>query len=289
MSAEDFQLIDDTRVDDSIIKTDFIKKYHQHGTGVKNGNQNLIFYFGENSNYIQIGNKYLEIDIEVRKADNTIFTNADQIRFVNKGLAYFFEECRLSTSSGTEKEHNKHLGPVPTKKRLLKQKVGDLSSFFNTIDEREDGFTDSSLKHLLIDSHTNEDNKGKLKANLPLEHIFGFCKTFKKTTKGLGFELHLKTSAEKPIIIYTTLGGNDVIVTLNSIYLFIPSIVPSPEQQQVLNEPVTQSVTLSFDLLVSDRKPVNTGNGYQLNIGLASNVNAPLYFIFNSCSSKNST
>ena len=64
------------------------------------------------------------------------------------------------------------------------------------------------------DSHTNEDEKSKIRANLPLEHILGFCRTFKKITEGLGFEPQLKTSNEKQNTIYTTLGGNDVNVTI---------------------------------------------------------------------------
>ena len=81
--------------------------------------------------------------------------------------------------------------------RILTQKDGDLSSYFDKINETEAGMNDSTLKHMLINSHTNDDNRGKIRANLPLEHIFGFCKTFKKITKGLGFELQLKTSNEK--------------------------------------------------------------------------------------------
>ena len=47
MSVEDFQLIDDSKIDDSIKKRDFIKKYHQHGAEVNNEYQNIKFYFGE--------------------------------------------------------------------------------------------------------------------------------------------------------------------------------------------------------------------------------------------------
>ena len=90
MSAENFQLMDNSKIDDSIIKRDFIKIDHQHGAEVNNENQNIKIYFGENLNYIQIGNPYLEIDIPVRKADRTNFANADEIRLVNNGLAYIF-------------------------------------------------------------------------------------------------------------------------------------------------------------------------------------------------------
>ena len=45
---------------------------------------------------------------------------------------------------------------------------------------------------MLINNH-KEDNRGKIKGQLPLEHIFGFCKSFKKVTKNLGFHLKMKT------------------------------------------------------------------------------------------------
>ena len=68
-------------------------------------------------------------------------------------------------------------------------------------------------------------------------------------------------------------------MTINSIYLYIPSLVSSAEQQQVFNEAIRRSFTLSYDAWVTDRKPVNTGNEYQLDIGSASNINIPLYLI----------
>ena len=91
--------------------------------------------------------------------------------------------------------------------------------------------------------------------------------------------MQLKTTIGKQNIIYTTLGGKDVNVTIISIYLYIPSFVPSADQQQYFNETIRQNFTLSFDAWVTDRKPVNTGNEDQLDIGSASNINLPLYLI----------
>ena len=150
MSAEDFQLIDDSKIDDSIIKRDFIKIYHQHGAEVNNENQNIKFYFGENLNYIQIGNAYLEIDIEVKKAAGAdppvALEDADNIRLVNNAFAYVFQEGRISTSAGTEIEHKKNLGHVSTIMRLLTQKDGDLSSYFDKIDQTEAEINNTTLK-----------------------------------------------------------------------------------------------------------------------------------------------
>ena len=45
---------------------------------------------------------------------------------------------------------------------------------------------------MLIDSYADGNNKGKIKAHLPLQHIPVFAKHL-KIKKGLGFELQLKT------------------------------------------------------------------------------------------------
>ena len=66
MGALDFQLIDDEKIDDSIKKRDFIKTYQQSGADVNIENSNIKFYCGENHNFIQIGNGYLEFDIKIR-------------------------------------------------------------------------------------------------------------------------------------------------------------------------------------------------------------------------------
>ena len=68
-------------------------------------------------------------------------------------------------------------------------------------------------------------------------------------------------------------------VTVNSLYLYITSLVPSPEEQHFLNESFMQSFTLSFDPSMTDRKRVKNGKNYQVDIGSASNINIPLYLI----------
>ena len=97
MSAEDFELIDDEKIDDSIIKRDFIKTCHQSGANVDAENLQIKFYFGENHNFIQIGNGYLEFDIRVRRADGNPFAivapGNDIIRLVNNAFAYTNSRC----------------------------------------------------------------------------------------------------------------------------------------------------------------------------------------------------
>ena len=59
---------------------------------------------------------------------------------------------------------------------------------------------------MLIDSHVNDDTKEKVKAHFFLEHICDFCSIFQKKTKGLGFEIKLKTSSEN-IVMFIQIWG----------------------------------------------------------------------------------
>ena len=89
----------------------------------------------------------------------------------------------------------------------------------------------------------------------------------------------MKTSSEKQFNSQTAIGGNDVNVKTNSLYLYIPNFVPCPEEQHFFKESIRKSFTLSFDSWVTDGKPVNTGNEYQLDVGSASIISVPLYII----------
>ena len=67
MSFEGFQLIDNETNDISVIKKDFMKIYHQQGALLIDFDQNIDFVFGENFNYSQISNAYLQYDKTVKK------------------------------------------------------------------------------------------------------------------------------------------------------------------------------------------------------------------------------
>ena len=67
-----------------------------------------------------------------------------------------------------------------------------------------------------------------------LEDISGFCKTFKRVTKNLGFHLILKT-ADLQDIIYTSVT-DDINVTIINSYLSIPNLITCVETQLMFNE-----------------------------------------------------
>ena len=61
MSLEDFQLLYNEQFDNSIVKRDYLRVYHQQGANINGSDQQIEIIFGENNNYHHIGNAYLRI------------------------------------------------------------------------------------------------------------------------------------------------------------------------------------------------------------------------------------
>ena len=286
MSLEDFQLLDNEPLDNSIIKRDFTKIYHRQGDQLNRSDQNIEFIFGENNNYQQIGNAYLEFNITVRKNDTTNFHNEDPIRLVNNAFAFCFEKARLTTSIGGDIEINKFCGQISTIMRVISNRDGDLLSQFDNINENDIPILkrladlpvqirDTPHQKMLIDNHTDA-NKGKIKGYLYLEDIFGFCKTFKKVTKNLGFHLTFKTN-DLQDIIYTSMT-DDINVTINNLYLYVPNLIPSVETQVMFNEATENNYKISYDECFTERRIISD-TITQLDIGSSQNVQSPKYLI----------
>ena len=81
---------------------------------------------------------------------------------------------------------------------------------------------------MLINNHADA-KKSKIEEISHLEDIFGFCKTFKKVTKNLGFQLMFKTH-DLQRFIYTSMA-DDIKVTINNLYLYVPKLIPNVETQ----------------------------------------------------------
>ena len=258
-----------------------MKVYHQQAANLNDSDQNIDFKFGKKIIYHQIGKAYLQYELTIEKvvavAANRVLVNGDSIRLVNRDFAYCFEEARSTTTGGSDIEHNKYVGQVLTNMRALTSKDGDLLSHFDKIDESEGEIENTSLHHHFIINPDLPANKGRIKGALPPEFFFGFCKTFKKITKQLGFHLTLKT-ADHQDIIYTTLCDN-IILNFDKFFLFVPIFIPDAQTQIVFNDSNKDSFTLSFDFWSTDRKTVDAKLEYQVDIGPAQNIKIPKYLI----------
>ena len=269
--SEIYAIDDKYFLDNSTVKRNIKTIKHRAGAQLNERDQLVEFAFGENNTYIQIGEAYLKINLTLRKDDNTNYGEEDDVRLVNNALAYLYSEARLKTSSGKDLEICKHMGRTTTMYKMLRSQDNDLLTYFAKDDEE--------LRERIIVNYADDANRGKLIAHLPLKDIFGFCDSFKKVTYGLGFEVSLKR-AENDDVIYRV-AGDAATVTINSIDLMLPVYTPSPEiQAKYLNSISSGDIQISYFERVSDMRTINTANEYQLDIGSAANVNAPLYLIY---------
>ena len=178
-----------------------------------------------------------------------------------------------------ETEHVKFLGQVSTIMRDLTSKDGDLLSYFDNINHTDENtsMNNISLNVRLINSHSVEVNRGKIKGQLALEHLFVFCKTFKKITKNLGFHLNFKT-ADLQNIIFTSIAS-DIDVTINSLYLYVPLLILDGNTQVMFNESIKSIYTITCDSWYIERKVSTDGNELQVDIGSARHIDSPKYLI----------
>ena len=264
----------------------FTKIYHRQGDQLNQSDQNIEFIFGENINYHQIANSYLEFNITVRKNDTTNFHNDDPVRLVNNGIAYCFKEARLTTSIGGDIEINKFCGQISTIMRAISNKDGDLLSQFDNINEKDIPvlnriadlpvqIRDTPHQKKLINNHTDA-NKGKIKGYLYLEDNFGFCETFKKVTKKLDFDLTFKTN-DLQDIIYISMT-DDINVTIDKLYLLVPNLIPSVGTQVKFNEATQNNYKISYDEWFTERRIISNIIT-QLDIGSSQKVQSPEYLI----------
>ena len=193
---------------------------------------------------------------------NQISQLFDPIRLINNAFAFCFKEARLSTTIGGDIESNKFCGQVSTIMRWLSNKDGELLSQFDNINENDIPVLErlanlptqlQSTPHqkMLINNHT-DPKKGKIKRYLCLEDLFGFFKTFKKVTKNLGFHLSLKTNDTQEII-HTSMT-DEINVTINIFYLYVPNLLPSVEIQVMFNEANQNKYKISYDQYFTERR-----------------------------------
>ena len=79
-------------------------------------------------------------------------------------------------------------------------------------------------------------------------------------------------------IIFTTIA-DDINVTINSLYLYFPQLIPSTTTQVMFNESIMNNYTIIFDSWYNERKNSNDGRELQVDIGSAQHINSPKYLI----------
>ena len=170
--------------------------------------------------------------------------------------------------------------------RVISNKDGDLISQLDNFNENDirvlerladlpPQIRDTPHQKKLINNHTDA-NKGKTKGYLYLEDIFGFWKTFKKVTKILGFHKMFKTN-DLQNIIYSSMA-DDINVTINNLYLYVPNLIPNVETQVMFNEATQSNYEIFYHECYTERQVISDMIT-QADIESSQQVNSPKYLI----------
>ena len=71
---------------------------------------------------------------------------------------------------------------------------------------------------------------------------------------------------------------DDIMVTINNLYLFIPNVIPSVETQLMFNEATQNKYKISYDEYFTERRVISNSL-VQHDIGSSQKVNSPKYLI----------
>ena len=72
--------------------------------------------------------------------------------------------------------------------------------------------------------------------------------------------------------------ADDINVTINNLYLYVPNLIPSVETQVMFNEATQNNYKISFDEWYTERRIISD-TITQLDIGTSQHVNSPKYLI----------
>ena len=86
--------------DNPIQKSDFIEFSPRSLAKVNNFSSNVLFNFPRKDDCICVQNSYIGIEFEVRKQDNTLYVDNDQLGLAIVGPIALFRDAKLVTSSG---------------------------------------------------------------------------------------------------------------------------------------------------------------------------------------------
>ena len=129
------------------------------------------------------------------------------------------------------------------------------------------------MKKELFRNYAVEVDKGNIRGHIPLEHEFGFCKTFKKITKNLGFHLTFKL-VDLQDTKFSTIA-TDINVTFISLKMFIPVLIQNTETQVMFNGAIQNNYSIIYDSWYTERKLSIDGNELQVDIGSARHLIVP--------------
>ena len=215
---------------------------------------------------------YLDLNFDVlNAATNNRYVDADNIWLINLAAIAFFNNFKLTTSSGKHLENIDHAHIVSLMYKLLTTSRGsdDLSISFDRDRNRR--------KRELTN---NKNIKGKYHIRIYLKDIFGFAEHQEKATYGLGYKLTLTRNSDNAVLNKT--NATAICKSkINSIDWYVPNYTASLKEQGIIMIQVTEKIPTELRYVERSvfMKEVNTKNLWSFELGTQEGINVPIWSI----------
>ena len=179
---------------------DSIKSYeydeYQPSTGTQLNSTGQITITIENiDQFLHLHNRYLLIEGDVLKANNTRYAYADLITLTNNGLLYLFSSLKLSLAGQTV-EHVNYSGQATSPLGLASYST----TFSNGCGLTQQGWYPGTNTNAAVNNGRFNTRQGYLirlpnpkdsfRCAIPMRYIFGFVDDYSEVTYGMRDTLH---------------------------------------------------------------------------------------------------
>ena len=267
-----FKLNENYEVDRRILKCDYIRYSPAETSTVNTPNSQIYINIPREDSVISLLNSYLDLNFEaIKKVDNSIYGNGNDIRLVNLGPVAMFSNFKLTTSSGKHLEDINHAHLVSLMYKLItsSKDSNDLSiGFDHSRNRRRD---ELALKKYI---------KGKYHVKIMLKDVFGFAEHQEKATYGLGYKLS-KTRNKDDAVIDKAGGFADARIRIDHIHWYVPHYTPSIQQQSTFSKHILSKTPTELRYVERSvfMKEVNNQNLWNFELGSHENMNVTIWVI----------
>ena len=297
--ADILQLTEDIPVDDSIY--DYEYKEYNPIAGAPLNRGSIVITIESQDIYTHPAESFLIIDGQLRKADDTLYADGDNVTLINNAMMYLFSDIRYHLASH-EIEVLQNLGQATTMLGLLKypddfsksQGLNQLwhkDTFTSAVVDENHGFA-VRQSYIIIQSPT--DN-GRFSFKIPLKHFLGFCEDYRKVLYGMQQRLTLTRTGDNDAIFKgLDAAGNAPAavgkVNIKGIRWFMPHVIPSDAYRLQLYKIIEkkEKIPVGYRMLQCDSVAVS-GRDFTWRLGVKSSPDIPRFIIVGFQSNKNNS
>ena len=187
-----FKLNETFESDRRILRSDYIRYSSAETSTISTPYSHLCINIPRKISFFSLLYRYIDLNFEdIKKADNSRYTNGNDVRLVILGPIALFSNFKMTSSSG------KHLGDISH--AYIVSFLYKLSTSSRSVDDLSFGF-DRDRNRTRDELAKNKNIKSKYRLRIMLKNVFSFVEHQEKATYGIGYKLTLTRNKDGAVL-----------------------------------------------------------------------------------------